>query len=316
MSTTVTISQGSTLWGYAKQILGSGASNTAIANMVNKIAKANQITNPNSIFAGRQLVLPDAPKPVKSDNSEKNQNSTDVTTTVEDSSATIAPKEENVGEKFDNWTQNVSVKTQQAWDDAEAKASAFASQHSSPEDAQSREDFNNKAIQEANDKISQIQDFSFVGDDFAKDIKENGGKNASNIYMTGIMKLSKDSIKNVKDLDGDATTVNYEEFKQKELDDYKKANPNTGLDENMLGQIDKTSKLAFDVIDQDHNGKIDEKEEAAVYAAMDQNAKGNMDGKISQNGYTGVSAALGDEKYTDAMKTKLQTVYGFLFGQQ
>ena len=53
-----TVKQGDTLWGISQQTLGSGASASDIATMVNTIAKANQLSNPNLILVGQVLKIP------------------------------------------------------------------------------------------------------------------------------------------------------------------------------------------------------------------------------------------------------------------
>lgn len=55
---TYTVKQGDTLWAISQRTLGSSASATDIATLVNTIAKANQLTNPSLIQIGQTLNIP------------------------------------------------------------------------------------------------------------------------------------------------------------------------------------------------------------------------------------------------------------------
>lgn len=256
-----TIKTGDTLWSIVKNKYGLTNSNE-ISAKVNEVAKQNSVSNPNSIMAGQNLNLVDNSKGSVFNKPEAAANPT--TCKVDD--------KDNMGTKFDSWTQNVSEKF---------------------------------------DKNEKSDDFKFVGDDYAKDVKENGGKNAAEIYKKGLMKLSTDSIKN-SDTDGNGT-LSYDEFKQKELAEMKKANPDSQLDDETT---DKIIKTAFKNLDLNGDGQIDDKENASMFAALDENKNGELNGKISQDDYIGNSALLGDESKGDAMKNKLKTVHKFLFGSK
>ena len=52
------IVSGDTLWGIVKKNYNL-TNNTDIANMVNKVAKANGISNPDKIYAGKTIQLVD-----------------------------------------------------------------------------------------------------------------------------------------------------------------------------------------------------------------------------------------------------------------
>lgn len=53
-----TVKSGDTLWGISQRILGKGASANAIATLVNTIAKANRLSNPDVIDTGQVLKIP------------------------------------------------------------------------------------------------------------------------------------------------------------------------------------------------------------------------------------------------------------------
>lgn len=87
-------------------------------------------------------------------------------------------------------------------------------------------------------KLSKIPNplFSFVNDADTKAINKRDG-NSLNVYVKGIMNLSRYYIENIKDLDGDPNTINYVEFVSKELDDYKKQNPKVKINDGIIMQI-------------------------------------------------------------------------------
>lgn len=55
---TVTVTPGADLWGIAAQLLGPGASNTDVANLVDQIAQLNGLEDPNLVYPGQVLVVP------------------------------------------------------------------------------------------------------------------------------------------------------------------------------------------------------------------------------------------------------------------
>lgn len=175
------------------------------------------------------------------------------------------PAENNLGAKFDEWSQNNASKYE---------------------------------------KGETVEDFAFVGDDYAKDIKENEGKNAATIYKNGIMKLSQDTIK-LQDTNGNGT-VNYDEYIAKERADYKKAFPS----DSMPPEGEEVTRKNFRNMDLDNNGEIDEKEMAAVYALYDKNIEtGESNGKIRMKDFVFHSQELPE----DGTKDKLKKRYDFLF---
>ncbi len=150
-----------------------------------------------------------------------------------------------------------------------------------------------------------VEDFAFVGADFLNDLKENDGKNARNIYNKGIRNLSESTVA-LQDKDKDGT-INYEEFKTKELADYKKAFPNTS---ELPPECEDSTKKAFSNIDLNGNNKIDAEEMAAVYALYDKGIEtGENNGKIQMKDF----ASHSQELSKDGTKDELIKYYNFLF---
>lgn len=61
MADTYKVKKGDTLWDISKSILGSGATNTQIANKVNQLASINSLENPNKLYIGQVLKLSGSP---------------------------------------------------------------------------------------------------------------------------------------------------------------------------------------------------------------------------------------------------------------
>lgn len=141
-----------------------------------------------------------------------------------------------------------------------------------------------------------VNDFSFVGSDYEQAVKAKDTKKASGLYKTGITKFAQDSIKKAdKNNDG---KISYQEYLQDE----------------QSADNDET-KRSFQAIDLNHDGFIETDEEASVYAAMDQNpTTGDLNGKISKDTFTGVSASFSSPESTATVGKKFNTMHQFLFG--
>lgn len=176
----------------------------------------------------------------------------------------------NEGAKFDAWTQN--------------NVSKFA---------------NGEAV----------EDFAFVGDDYAKALQSGDEKGAAEIYKKGIMKLSQDTLK-LQDTNGDGK-VSYEEFKAKELADYNKTFPGAQA---VPATLEETTIKAFNNMNLDGSKDgLDVNEIASTYALYDNNIDlqpGESNGKISMKDFSYYSRNLSKE----AIKDELQKRHTFLFG--
>lgn len=82
LDTTYTVKQGDTLWGISQRTLGSSASANDIATMVNTIAKANQLSNPNLILVGQTLKIPSTATNQQSANAAYNTRQTATVTSA------------------------------------------------------------------------------------------------------------------------------------------------------------------------------------------------------------------------------------------
>lgn len=310
-----TVQKGDTLWAIAKKQCGL-TSNTDIANKVKEIANKNHIRNMNSIFAGESLDLSDSFSSKTTTNPvTQNSGKTDTSTNSSTSSTTQTSGQnntENMGTKFDDWAINSVVEDQKNQEAAMAEVGDFAKAHPKKEDEALKDANVQEAIKKNEEKQANMPSFTFVTGDLTK-------PNAAETYKQGLSKLSKDTIKNTPNLDGDANTVNFEEFWKKEQDDTVKTltkvqGQSATLDEESLKKMKETAKVAFKNMDLNGDGVISEDEQSATYATMDQDEKGNMNGKFSVKEYFGFTAALSDDKYSDAIKKKIQTTHKFLFG--
>lgn len=100
--------------------------------------------------------------------------------------------------------------------------------------------------------------------------------------------------------------VEFNEFNTRERSAYEKMFGKVeDKDKDMMTGVART---AFDNIDQNSDGNLDDKEKAASIALID-NADGKIDGKISYEGYIGASASLGEKDG----KSNLKTFYDDLF---
>lgn len=218
----------------------------------------------------------------------------------------------NEGQAFDNWVDDSTKKQEEIDKETEAKILEFDRNNPGDENKANRTKFAESAANKAQEEKLALPGFSFAGNDIEniKSKKKPPKKGAlEKVYIKDLLKLSRDTIAN-EDTNHDGV-ASYEEFKAKELADLKKSGQAQGLDE---ATIEEVTRRSFNAIDLNGDGKIDEKEQAAVYAAMDADSKSNgMDGNISQRGYMGTSMAMGDPEQSKEVQKKFQAYYNFLF---
>lgn len=193
-----------------------------------------------------------------------------------DAPAPVQPVDpKNEGAKFDAWAIENSIKINQAAKESPTKG---------------------------DEVISKMSDFRFAGE-AGKQIKPED-------YKAGLMKLSQDTIKSA-DKNGDSV-LSYEEFRDKELADYKRIKQTETIDAGELQQLDEKTKLAFTTISRDGKG-IDAKDEAAVYAYMDTFSDGEFNGKIGIKSFNGLNSKLTDSGQQEDAKKKLGDLYNQFF---
>lgn len=365
MNKTIKISSGQTLSQIVQQQYGLKGWD----NIYNKCLEVKQANNSifdiNKIKAETTIVLPDVPEDNETpkaavtdpENSKKTSEVQEEPDAQKTSSPEIAnqPQTSNLG-VVDKWYVDTAVNTQLAKDDAHAQIFAYSEAHPNYKSSDLAD-----IGTELNTKLSSIEDngVNLIKPDDVKAFS-NGTMTVNDVYHNGLVSAAKDSIKSVKDLDGDANTMNREEFEaqQKEIQTqitfnrmdrsnkehtsnnlvsydefesyyntthpYEFGVPNDikekfqalakdkgGIDLNdvssnpeMFGvQYDKAATdRAFDAIDLDVNGKIDYKEQASVYAAMDSldqrrgidgTKKGGRDGIIQSPGAELINQNLG-----------------------
>lgn len=289
-----TVQSGDTLWKIAKSNYDL-TTNQDIANKVNAIARANNISNPNSIFAGKALNLPEP--------------SETATTTTND----------KPDKNFDKWSISTAKQTQTIKEVALANVGKFAEEHYNENEAQLRDENVQSEAQKADDAISKLPEFRFIpkGIEINKNTYINGSDGTGK--TDGLMKLSNDTIKSYSNLDGDDKTLTYKEYEEKELSDLAKMPDYNETDarskEDRLKDTKQSLKLSFNTMDLNGDGKIDPKEEAVAFAYMDSSPDGEFNGRISQQGLSTFAAA-GDPQKATAMKKKYNELYMQLFGTE
>lgn len=165
-----------------------------------------------------------------------------------------------------------------------------------------------------------IKDFAIVGDDFSKDIKENGGKNAKEIYKRDVLALAKKDIAQRYDSDKDGNIsplemVNREIF---EIEEY------TGkkLTDDEVAMVKDKALKRFQLMNLDskkNNLFVSPEEYSAYLNAVDaENGKNEANGKMSREEIIRVEEKYIAPEHIDeafaTFKGKERTCFNSMFG--
>lgn len=177
-----------------------------------------QVNDIGNILAGKTLVLPDDTDTVTSTISAASAPKSETPApAAETPAATEKPAEPNLGKKFDDWSIDTAVNIKLAHQDSRLRVRDFVKEHSKPEDEPLRYLKGEEEKLAVKDEISKMESFCFSGDG-VKVLKKDQYINGTT-SDNGLLRLSKDSMANVKDLDGDPNTMNLDEFLAKEKED-------------------------------------------------------------------------------------------------
>ena len=249
------IVSGDTLWGIVKKNYNL-TNNTDIANMVNKVAKANGISNPDKIYAGKTIQLVDV--------QEKNEDTFVRTTNDESTSQGGAVKNvSNPMSSKDDKTQVTAKEENNNNTEVSPTVQKAIDEKLTSKDLKSYEDIN-----KAENTTVNL---------FAQNATDEEKEKAYTDFSNGILKSY--------NADGDGT-VTVEEFAQKEYADNIKASELTV--EKFGGEVSEQNKLASQRLgnifaqnlDINQNGKIDT-EEMNFFNKTADAMDGQQDGQIS-----------------------------------
>ena len=249
------IVSGDTLWGIVKKNYNL-TNNTDIANMVNKVAKANGISNPDKIYAGKTIQLVDV--------QEKNEDT--FVRTINDESTSQGGAVKNVSNPMsskDDKTQVTAKEENNNNTEVSPTVQKAIDEKLASKDLKSYEDIN-----KAENTTVNL---------FAQNATDEEKEKAYTDFSNGILKSY--------DTDGDGK-VTVEEFAQKEYADNIKASELTV--EKFGGEVDEKKKLASQRLgnifaqnlDINQNGKIDT-EEMNFFNKTADAMDGQQDGQIS-----------------------------------
>lgn len=249
------IVSGDTLWGIVKKNYNL-TNNTDIANMVNKVAKANGISNPDKIYAGKTIQLVDV--------QEKNEDTFVRTTNDESTSQGDAVKNvSNPMSSKDDKTQVTAKEENNNNTEVSPTVQKAIDEKLASKDLKSYEDIN-----KAENTTVNL---------FAQNATDEEKEKAYTDFSNGILKSY--------NADGDGT-VTVEEFAQKEYADNIKASELTV--DAFGGEVSEQNKLASQRLgnifaqnlDINQNGKIDT-EEMNFFNKTADAMDGQQDGQIS-----------------------------------
>ena len=249
------IVSGDTLWGIVKKNYNL-TNNTDIANMVNKVAKVNGISNPDKIYAGKTIQLVDV--------QEKNEDTFVRTTNDESTSQGGAVKNvSNPMSSKDDKTQVTAKEENNNNTEVSPTVQKAIDEKLASKDLKSYEDIN-----KAENTTVNL---------FAQNATDEEKEKAYTDFSNGILKSY--------NADGDGT-VTVEEFAQKEYADNIKASELTV--DAFGGEVSEQNKLASQRLgnifaqnlDINQNGKIDT-EEMNFFNKTADAMDGQQDGQIS-----------------------------------
>ena len=249
------IVSGDTLWGIVKKNYNL-TNNTDIANMVNKVAKANGISNPDKIYAGKTIQLVDV--------QEKNEDT--FVRTINDESTSQGGAVKNVSNPMsskDDKTQVTAKEENNNNTEVSPTVQKAIDEKLASKDLKSYEDIN-----KAENTTVNL---------FAQNATDEEKEKAYTDFSNGILKSY--------NADGDGT-VTVEEFAQKEYADNIKASELTV--DAFGGEVSEQNKLASQRLgnifaqnlDINQNGKIDT-EEMNFFNKTADAMDGQQDGQIS-----------------------------------
>lgn len=253
------IQKGNNLWNIVKDKYNL-TTNRDIANKVNEIAKANHISNPNSIFAGSKIELADTSDPKTAEKKETTEKA------KEEQGATPTTQVKKEETALSAWTK----KCADSISDIDLKTGKSIYSH-------------------------DVEDFDMVGQSFRDDIKNNGGKKAGEIYKQKVLDVAKGEVASY-DTDNDGMISPEEQVKYDIAEAEKKYGK---IDESMKKVFTAASLEANTFMDLDKNGKVDQKEYAAFLYAMDANNDNKTaNGKFTREEYEKSAGFFGEPKET------------------
>ena len=159
-----------------------------------------------------------------------------------------------------------------------------------------------------------VKDFDMVGDDFRKDITDNGGKNAGEIYKKKALETADSEIA-LYDDNHDGMISKEEQVKHDEEDYEKKFGKTDVTTQNENQKVSLRTNMFMDL---NKDGKVDDKEFAAYLYAMDSNnTNHSANGKITRDelektgGYTSAPLTQEAGTFRGTMRACYKKIFGF-----
>lgn len=237
-----------------------------IANMVNKLAKANNMSSPNTIFSGKNIKL------VEYKGKAPVGNGADV---AKDGKAAVGADAKV--SSFSNWTNNVLAKSA-IYNEETGEFKGFKS---GTKDFEITDKKGSEAMSKLNDLIAK-------GDKADKKEFADADKQASGVYTQSVLNVAKKDIKEYYDKNNDGM-ISEEEFVNSEIKQHDDTFPEDKLAGEILDLSKAQAKERFKLLNMDNrDGKnlVDASEYGAYIAAMDaNNSTGLADGKLTKEEY-------------------------------